>query len=912
MFLPDEKRAARYFDVILKCLQERIIIVDAQGTILQCNPAFDALLGYASGELNGIPFINLVHKSEEAQKLTGIAKLHHFKRSSEFPIEMHLMDKQGNVTPIRLRSSLVKDDNNAVIEAIGIIDVLREDKEENRLEQTIWETQETLQNILANTGDAAILVDFNGVVTNVNEALLHMLGYQLDEVIGKHLVELSPFEGTFSTTTGESIAFAEEYQIYQIEKANELFEKGKVTNYELYLIHRDGIVIPVEATISILKDQHGERRGSIALCRDITERRKAEAEIKNTRDFLENIFKTSADGILVSNPRGYISAANEAAEKILGYAAGELIGKHPMEFSTPDKFEKQSLAVVNELMEKGAIADVELVWIKKDRNPICVELNAALLKNTEGQVTGAVTCIRNITERTKAQEALKQSRERYHNLIEFANIGIIVSEQGAITHFNKKASEIYGYTKDEIIGKSPKVLTLDTYQQQHRQMLNEIITSGKLQKTIFEEQGLRKDGSIIQVEISFALIDPASNIIIAAVNDISGRKEMEQRLIQSEKLKSLGELAGGVAHDFNNVLAAILGRAELLRMYLGAPEGNRERRKAPGEIKKGLEVIERAALDGAETVRRIQEFCRRRDTDSYGLAVDLNQVIEHALEFTKTRWKHAAEARGIHIAIKKRLSSAAPVAGNAAELREVFTNLFNNALDAMPRDGTISIETALNNGMVSAVVADSGTGIPASIRDKIFDPFFTTKGPRSTGLGMSVSYGIISRHRGTISVDSEEGRGTTFTIEFPAAEQMPSRKPEAVHDHGQQKATVLVIEDEDDVRELLCDILTSSGHEVVSASRGKEGVAIFQKQNCDLVFTDLGMPGLSGWQVAKEIKQISRDTPIALITGWDLEEKKEESKQNGVDTIITKPFRVEQVLQAVQQLLQQKPGAALH
>ena len=270
------------------------------------------------------------------------------------------------------------------------------------------------------------------------------------------------------------------------------------------------------------------------------------------------------------------------------------------------------------------------------------------------------------------------------------------------------------------------------------------------------------------------------------------------------------------------------------------------------------------------------------------------------------RWKDNAESRGVKVNIVKELSSLPPIAGSASELREVFTNFINNAIDAMPKGGQIKIKTFKKSNHIFVKLEDTGVGIPKAIRDRIFDPFFTTKGPQSTGLGMSVSYGIINRHRGIIGVSSTEGKGTVFTVKLPITSEKireGKRKPLA---GKQNKARILVIEDEEGVRELLKDILIDGGHEVETASRGSEGVKMFKKNDFDLVFTDLGMPGMSGWQVAEETKKINTNTPVALITGWEIRLERSELKERGVDLIVNKPFQVDQVLGLVQKGMELK------
>ena len=380
--------------------------------------------------------------------------------------------------------------------------------------------------------------------------------------------------------------------------------------------------------------------------------------------------------------------------------------------------------------------------------------------------------------------------------------------------------------------------------------------------------------------------------------------EAEEALKRSvERYHNLIKFAnvGGVTHNFNNVLAAILGRVQLARVIMKSPQGEKERRKAIVELNKSLELVEKAALDGAEMVRRIQEFSRRRNDDKYFAEVDLNKVIGDALEFTKARWKNQAEAKGIKIKIKKDLSPLVSIAGNDSDLREVFINIINNAIDAMPHGGNIIIKTFQEDSQFIAQVKDTGVGIPEVIWDTIFDPFFTTKGVESTGLGLSVSYGIITRHRGTIMVDSTEGQGTTFSIRLPISENIIKENNPQPISRTQRKARILVIEDEKEVRELLYDILTGGSHEVETAPNGREGMKIFKKGMFDLVFTDLGMPGMTGLQVAEAIKKTNTKTPVILITGWELQLKDSELKKSGINLVVNKPFKVEQVLRLVQE-----------
>jgi len=522
--------------------------------------------------------------------------------------------------------------------------------------------------------------------------------------------------------------------------------------------------------------------------------------------------------------------------------------------------------------------------------------------------------------RKRASEELIKTKDHLDNIINSSLDCIVVSdEKGYIIRANKSLIKLIGYEEKEVLGKHVAELaptTKGTYKSTTgemieingeffdvaRRMITRLLQERKI--TNWESYLINREKILIPVEQNITFLYNKKKEVVGSVGiirDITKRKKMIQQLLQSEKLKSLGELAGGVAHDFNNILAAILGRAQLLKMDLEPPAGVEEKRKSALELKEDVEVIEQAARDGAETVRRIQEFARRRDDDKHFKEVDLNEVIANALEFTEVKWGAEAQVKEIKYNIQKDFSSLPPVSGSAAELREVFTNLINNAIDAMPQGGSIITKTYKKDSYVAVKFADTGCGMPKSIKDRIFDPFYTTKGVQSTGLGMSVSYGIINRHRGTIEVDSVEDKGTTFTIKLPISDKAKKGEKIEVKPEDQRKAKILAIEDEEKVREALSAILKRAGHEVEVVSNGDQGIEMFEKKEFDLVFTDLGMPGMSGWQVAENIKAINGRVPVAIITGWDIEINESELKDKWVDLIIHKPFEVNQVLKLVQE-----------
>src|SRR5262249_39917405 len=367
------------------------------------------------------------------------------------------------------------------------------------------------------------------------------------------------------------------------------------------------------------------------------------------------------------------------------------------------------------------------------------------------------------------------------------------------------------------------------------------------------------------------------------------------RVVQGERLRALGEMAGGVAHDFNNVLAIVVGRAEVLLNETEDPELQRQ-----------LNVIVKVALDAAQTVKRIQEFTRMRRARPFQ-PVDLATIISEGVEVTRSRWKDDAQARGLHSDVVAEPRSTPIVAGDPAELREALTNIVFNALDAMPEGGRVTLSTDVDGDGVLCRVTDTGIGMAEDVRQRIFDPFFTTKGERGTGLGLSVVYGIITRHNAERAAESQLGQGTTFPIKSPPRGETVVERVARRVGKSRRKGRILVIDDEREVGDVLKDVLTRDGHQVVFCTDGESGIASLEKEAFDLVITDLGMPGISGWEVARLVKHSRPGTPVAMVTGWGDRIDPVDAESRGVDYVVAKPFKRDGIREMVSSALRSGP-----
>jgi CheY-like chemotaxis protein len=315
--------------------------------------------------------------------------------------------------------------------------------------------------------------------------------------------------------------------------------------------------------------------------------------------------------------------------------------------------------------------------------------------------------------------------------------------------------------------------------------------------------------------------------------------------------------------------------------------------------------MELAARDGAETVRRLRQFGTGEGSDARE-SVDLDSVIREAVEFTRPRWRNAGEAGDASIRMVVESQPGAWVRGTATHLREVFTNLILNAVDALPRGGRIRLGSGARESMVAAFVEDDGIGMSPETRQHAFEPFYTTKGMAGTGLGLSMVYGIVKHHEGTIDVHSQPGRGTRIEMSFPGAAAKAEAPAPQVTPAPVSGLSVMVVDDEPAVRELLSDILDSLGYPAECRDGGEAALAGFAPRRFDLILTDLGMPGLDGWQVCQAMRALDDDVTIAFVTGWGEGVDVERVRRAGAQAVVSKPFSIEDIEGIVQMAADRK------
>lgn len=366
----------------------------------------------------------------------------------------------------------------------------------------------------------------------------------------------------------------------------------------------------------------------------------------------------------------------------------------------------------------------------------------------------------------------------------------------------------------------------------------------------------------------------------------------QKELFQHEKLRVLGQLASGVAHDFNNVLTSILGNVQLLMIEA-----------IDQETISALRVVERAAQDGAVIVRRLQEFARPHPAGPLA-QIDLRTVVADALELTRPRWHDPAVAETQRIRIINALEPAMTAPVEVAELRQVLVNLIMNALDAMPQGGTLQLSSGAEGGEAFVAVQDSGVGITPELQARIFDPFVTTKGSRGSGMGLAIAQAVITRHGGRIDLSSTPGQGSRFVVWLPGSETLPE-EPSSVVAAGvaETSQAILVVDDDPEICTMLARALQSRGHSVALASSAADALQQLARQPFDLLITDLGMPEVSGWELIRQVRSEDQDIGIVLISGWGQHLTAAVAQDQQIDATISKPFTLIQLHQVITQAL---------
>ncbi len=500
-------------------------------------------------------------------------------------------------------------------------------------------------------------------------------------------------------------------------------------------------------------------------------------------------------------------------------------------------------------------------------------------------------------EHTFEQIKISESNSRYKELFKNVSDPVFINDlKGGFLEINDVACECFGFPRDKLLQMDVKDLTKPA-------QLDILLETGKRVqqgKTVqFELDLVIKRGVTIPFEFHARLIQfKGQPAVLSVARNLSVRKKMEETLIKTERLSAVGEMASGVAHNFNNLLQMIMGGAEAALAKLDSGK-IRECREAVGNILN-------ASRRGADVVRRIKDFTavKTAQLDEANI-FDLDELIKEAVELTKTLWKEPAVPRKYRVNYIK--GGKIFVKGQPSEIYEVMVNLIKNGLEAMPHGGFLTISTARQNGNIHLTVSDSGHGIREAHFQRIFEPFFTTKGSKSSGLGLSSCYGIVKKHQGDMHVRSIPGQGTSFTMILPLTQPPDEQKRQELVPIERHKLNFLVIDDEVNILKMMEMFFEDTEVDIVTALTAEEGLRAIRRDDFDAVLCDLGMDDMNGLEVGQKVKEYFRKAgkpkiPFLLYTGLENELDPKKLSDHGIDRVVKKPIPCEDLLRLIQEV----------
>ncbi len=643
-----------------------------------------------------------------------------------------------------------------------------------------------------------------------------------------------------------------------------------------------------------------------------SERKQAEEALWESEERYRGLYESSKDGIASADSDGNFLECNQAFEEMIGYTKEE-INNLGFRDITPSKWHDLDTKFFTEQMiPRGYSDEYEKEYIKKNGTTLPVSLRGWFIEDKEGNRTGTWAVVRDITERKLAEEALRESEEKYRTILENTEEGYYeVDIAGNFTFFNDAMCRIQGLSRDELMGMSNREYMTEETAKEVYQAFNEVYTTGKPAKNL-EWETIRKDGTKRHVETSISLIKDSDGNPIGfrgLVRDVTDRKlaeeekeRLEDQLRQAQKMESIGTMAGGIAHDFNNILGIIIGNTELA--IDDVPEWN--------PAKGCLEEIRTASLRAKDVVRHILSFARRTVTERK--PVETTSIIKDSLKLLRASIPATVEIRQ-DFSCKHDTILADPT-----QINQVLMNLCTNASHAMREEGGV-LEVSLRNvelemgneeldlepgRYVKLSVSDTGPGIDSGFIDRIFDPYFTTKGlGEGTGMGLAVVQGIVKNHDGAVMVKSEPGKGAVFEVFFPLteAEAEPEDKEADALPTGNEK--ILFVDDEESLVKMGRRMLERLGYRVETKTNPIEALDLVRSEpdRFDLVITDMTMPQMTGDKLVKEILSIRPDMPIILCTGFSEKIDDERAKELGISKYIEKPFAIPDFPTAVRNVL---------
>jgi PAS domain S-box-containing protein len=717
-----------------------IALVDFNGKALSINPAFEQMTGYNMEEFKEIEgSLKYLHPDDAMVDAKLYIEMLKGKRDY-YTVEKRYIRKDGEIIWGRQNLSVVRDAEGKPKYFVAMVEDITARK---KMEEALRQSEERYRELFENANDIIYTHDLAGNFISVNKAAELVTGYTRDEVIGMNIARI---------LTPESMELARQMIARKVSD-------GGQTRYELEIVTKDGHKVLLEVNTRLIYEG-GKPVGTQGIARDITERKKMEEELRRLSDAV----RMSTDSIVITDIEANIVDVNEATIKIQGASSkSDLIRLKASDFIAPEDLEK-ALGDLSRLVEKEHVNDIQYNILTRDGRRVLVETNASLMRGRNGEPVGVVAVTRDVTERKRMEDALKQSEQNYRVLFESTLDGLIVldAETMKLLLANKTAAIIGGVdSPDDLIGLNALDMLPSDESDRARRLVQKEVFEKDLHN-VHEYQMVDTDGKEKWVSVVSTRTEFQGRLAaLVSIRDITERKMMEEekrrleeQLLLAGRLAAVGELAAGVAHELNNPLTAIRGFAQLLTARNDLDE----------TLRKDLASIDKESQRAAKITQNLLSFARRHEPEKHPISI--NDVIENILEMQD----HQMKVNNIELEVE--LDPDLPkTMADFHQMQQVFMNIVNNAEQAMLEThgkSRLLIKTQRSGKMVQITFADNGPGISEENLKRIFDPFFTTKEVgKGTGLGLSICYGLVEAHGGRIYARSKLGQGATFVVEMP-------------------------------------------------------------------------------------------------------------------------------------------------
>ena len=891
------RRTTRETALLLQSVGDGVYGLDARGNTTFVNPVAANLLGYTTAELIGKPQHDLIH--------------HHHPDGTPYdradcPIYAAFMDgqvhhiddemfwrKDGSSFWVEYDSTPIRGDAG---ELIGAVVVFRDITARRQAEAELLEAKEQAQQKTA-------------FLRSIMESPQGVIIFALD--CDYRYTEFTPLhQATMKSIWGREIEIG--LNMLEVISNPVDWEKAKA-NFD-YVLQGQSLVVTeeygdrsrersfYENRYSPIYDKQGAVVGLTVFVVDISDRKRAEAELRLQGEAL----RAAANTIVITDQTGNIVWANPAFTALTGYELSEVLGKNHRILKSGQQdatFYRQLWETIN----AGQIWSGKLVNKRKDGSLYTEELTITPIRSESGAITHFIAIKQDITAQQQAGEALRVSEAKFRKLFTEMSTGCTLHElicdaagqpvDYVTLEVNPAFEQMAKFQRKDVVGKRASAILSPAELSKWLGIFGAVVRTGKSanfemysevnQKTFVGSAFCPEPGKFAGTFIDVTELKRTEQQLqsnnVQLNNTLAELRQTQHQIVQQAQLRGLGQMASGVAHDFNNALSPIAGFSEIL-LKNPAKLADRER------TVHWLTIINTCANDATKVVRRLSEFARQRAQRDELLPVDLNAMVRQTVELTQPRWKDQTQATGRTIQVATDLQAIPVIVGEDFALREMLTNLIFNAVDALPVGGQITIGTAAEGGWVRLWIQDTGTGMTEEVRQRCFEPFFTTKNEQGNGLGLAMVHGIVQRHGGTAAVASQPGLGTTFTFRFPipaaptvatAATEVPPLT-RSIH--------VLVVDDEPALCALVEAYLTTDGHTVVTAPNGAVALTLVKDGSFDLVLTDKAMPNLNGEQLAAAIYQSGISLPVILMTGFGDMMQAAGNQPQHIEAILSKPI----------------------